>query len=100
MDEESRFRQYIQEATLEEKKRNYQDAISLYSKAIDLKPQETSNYEPRIRELNAKVRILFDLDEKYKDGFYKEVIKEYSDHIKKTRRILIFIWEGVNAMIK
>ncbi len=85
MDEESRFRQYIQEATLEEKKRNYQDAISLYSKAIDLKPQETSNYEPRIRELNAKVRILFDLDEKYKDGFYKEVIKEYSDHIKKDK---------------
>jgi tetratricopeptide (TPR) repeat protein len=85
MDDESRFRQYIEGAALEVKMRNYQNAISLYNKALILKPQESGNLDPKIRDLNARVRILLDLNEKYKDGFYKEVIKAYTDHIKKDK---------------
>ncbi|HLA59323.1 MAG TPA: tetratricopeptide repeat protein, partial [Puia sp.] len=85
MDDESRYRQYIEGAALEVKMRNYQNAISLYNKALILKPQESVNLDPKIRDLNARVRILLDLNEKYKDGFYKEVIKEYNDYIKKDK---------------
>jgi tetratricopeptide (TPR) repeat protein len=85
MDDESRYRQYIEGAALEEKMRNYQTAIGLYNKALILKPQESANLDPKIRDLNARIRILLDLNEKYKDGYYKEVIKEYSDHIKKDK---------------
>jgi tetratricopeptide (TPR) repeat protein len=85
LDDESRYRQYIEGAALEVKMRNYQSAISLYNKALVLKPQESGNLDPKIRDLNARVRILMDLNEKYRLGYYKDVIKEYSDHIKKDK---------------
>ena len=68
---------------MEEKKRNYQAAINLYSRAIDLAPEKRDIYEARIKELNTSFRILADLEEKYKAGYYKDAIKGYSELLKK-----------------
>ncbi len=78
-----KFSQYINQARLEEKKRNYQAAINLYTRAIDYAPEKGAIYEARIKELNASFRILADLDEKYKAGYYKDAIKGYSELLKK-----------------
>ena len=43
--EDSKFHEYIDEATMEEKKRNYQNAIGLYNRAIELKPQDAAAYK-------------------------------------------------------
>ncbi len=85
MDPAKAFSQYIDQARLEEKKRNYQAAINLYSRAIDLAPEKRDIYEARIKELNTSFRILADLDEKYRAGYYKVAIKEYSELLKKAR---------------
>ena len=78
-----KFRQYIDQARVEEKRRNYQTAINLYYKAIGLAPDNRAIYEARIKELNTNFRILADLEEKYRAGYYKMVIKEYSELLKK-----------------
>ncbi|HXB45020.1 MAG TPA: tetratricopeptide repeat protein [Puia sp.] len=85
MDSADKFSQYVNEARLEEKKRNYQTAINLYSRAIDLAPKKRDIYEARIKELNTSFRILADLEEKYRAGYYKVAIKEYSEHLKKPK---------------
>ncbi|MEJ0082411.1 MAG: tetratricopeptide repeat protein [Puia sp.] len=68
---------------MEEGKRNYQAAILLYSKVIDLAPEKKDMYEARIKELNTRFRILVDLEEKYNAGYYKEAVKGYSALLKK-----------------
>jgi tetratricopeptide (TPR) repeat protein len=83
--EDTKFHEYIDEAALEEKKRNYQNAISLYNRALELKPQESATYKPRIQELSDKIRILSDLNEKYKAGLYKDAAKGYTDLIRKDK---------------
>lgn len=80
-----KFSQYIDQARLEEKKRNYQTAINLYSKAIDLAPEKRDIYEARVKELNTSFRILTDLDEKYRAGYYKVAIQRYSELLKKPK---------------
>ncbi len=85
MDSAAKFSQYIDQARLEEKKRNYQTAINLYNKAIDLAPAKRDICEARIKELNNSFRILTDLDEKYKAGYYKVAIREYSELLKNPR---------------
>jgi tetratricopeptide (TPR) repeat protein len=84
-DSSNNFSQYIDKAKLEEKKRNYQTAISLYFKAIDLDPTKRNIYEGHIKELNNSFRILAELEEKYRAGDYKSAIKGYSEHIKKPK---------------
>jgi tetratricopeptide (TPR) repeat protein len=79
-----RFNQYIDQARLEEKKRNYQAAINLYSRAIDLDPGKKYLYDSRIKELNGYIRILTSLEEKYNAGYYKDAVKGYSELIKKN----------------
>jgi|GEM_PF-1273222 len=83
--ETDRFNQYIEQARFEEKKRNYQTAIGLYNKAIDVDPKKRSEFEPRIKELNTSFRILSDLEEKYRSGNYKAAIKGYSEHLRKPK---------------
>jgi tetratricopeptide (TPR) repeat protein len=83
--EDSKFHEYIDGATLEEKKRNYQSAINDYHRALEIKPQEEANYNPRIQELTEKIRILSELNEQYKAGLYKEAVKGYSDLIRKDK---------------
>jgi tetratricopeptide (TPR) repeat protein len=78
-----KFSQFIDQARLEEKKRNYQTAISFYSRAIALAPENREIYEARTKELNTLFRTLTDLDEKYKAGYYKVAIKGYSELLKK-----------------
>ncbi len=85
MDLADKFSLYIEQARLEEKKRNYQTAINLYSRAIDLAPEKGDIYKARIKELNTSFRILTDLDEKYRAGYYKVAIKGYSELLKKPR---------------
>jgi len=85
VDSSNKFSQYIDKARLEEKKRNYQAAISLYSKALTLDPQKRSIYEGHIKELNNSFRILAELEEKYLAGNYKNAIKGYSEHLKKPK---------------
>jgi tetratricopeptide (TPR) repeat protein len=80
-----KFSQYIDQARLEENKRNYQAAINLYSKAIDLAPEKRNMYEARIKELNGYIRILADLEEKYRAGYYKAAIKGYSELLKQSQ---------------
>jgi tetratricopeptide (TPR) repeat protein len=83
MDPASKFSQYIDQARMEEKKRNYQTAINLYSRAIDIAPEKRDIYEARRKELNTSFRILADLEEKYNAGYYKDAIKGYSELLKK-----------------
>jgi len=85
MDPAIKFRQYIDQARLEEKKRNYQEAINLYSRAIDLAPEKKEIYEARIKELNISLRILADLEGKCRAGYYKDAIKGYSELLKKPK---------------
>ena len=85
MDSADKFNLYIDQAHLEEKKRNYQTAINLYSRAIDLAPEKRDIYEARIKELHTSIGILADLEEKYRAGNYKAAIKEYSELLKKPK---------------
>ncbi len=80
-----KFNQYIDQAHFEEKKRNYQAAITLYAEAIDLVPEKRDIYEARIKELNASFRTHADLVEKYRAGYYKVVIKGYSELLKNPK---------------
>lgn len=77
--------QYVDQAILEEKKRNYQTAINLYSRAIELTPVKRDLYEPHIRELTNSLRILSEFEEEFRAGYYKSVIRGYSDYIKKAK---------------
>ena len=81
------FQQYINQALLQEKKREYEMAIVSYNKALTQKPDESAKYEAHIRELTAKFRDLAELEEKYKAGLYKDAIKQYDALIKKNKTI-------------
>ncbi len=83
LDSADRFNLYIVQARTEENSRNYQAAIKLYSRAIELAPGEKDFYEPRINELTASSRILAGLEEKYNAGNYKDAIKGYTELLKK-----------------
>ena len=83
IDSAGKFSRYIDQARLEEKKRNYQAAINLYSRAIDFAPGKGEIYKARIKELNASFRILAELEEKYRAGYYKDAIKGYSELLKR-----------------
>ncbi len=85
LDSAGKFSQYIDQARIEEKRRNYQTAISLYSKAIDLAPDKADFYEARIKDLNASFRVLADFDEKYTAGYYKVAIKGYTELLKRPQ---------------
>jgi tetratricopeptide (TPR) repeat protein len=75
MDSAGKSRQYIDQARL----------INLYSRAIDLEPEKSDIYEARIKELRTSIRVLADLEGKYKAGDYKVVIKGYSELLKKQK---------------
>jgi tetratricopeptide (TPR) repeat protein len=83
LDSADKFNLYIDQARIEENKRNYQAAINLYSKAIGLAPDKRDFYEPRIKELTASLQILIDLEQKYNAGNYKDAIKGYTELLKK-----------------
>jgi tetratricopeptide (TPR) repeat protein len=83
LDPSDKFNLYIDQARIEENKRNYQAAINLYTRAIELAPEKRDFYEPRIKELNANFRILSELEEKYKAGNYKIAVKGYTELLKK-----------------
>jgi len=83
LDSTEKFNLYIDQARIEENKRNYQAAIDLYSKAIVLAPDKRDFYEPRIKELTTSFGILTDLGQKYNAGNYKDAIKGYTELLKK-----------------
>jgi tetratricopeptide (TPR) repeat protein len=83
LDSADKFNLYIDQARIEENKRNYQAAIQLYSRAIELAPGKRDIYEPRLKELNTSFRVLAGLEEKYNAGNYKDVIKGYTELLKK-----------------
>jgi tetratricopeptide (TPR) repeat protein len=83
LDSADKFNLYIDQARIEENKRNYQAAINLYSTAIDLVPEKRDFYEPRVKELATSFRILADLEKKYNAGNYKNAIKGYTELLKK-----------------
>ncbi|MBS1600852.1 MAG: hypothetical protein JST75_21710 [Bacteroidetes bacterium] len=80
-----KFSEYIAQARFEEKRRNYQTAISLYFKAIGVDPTKHSQYDGHIKELNNSFRILSELEEKSVAGDFKSAIKGYSEHIKNRK---------------
>jgi hypothetical protein len=83
VDSMAKFRQYIDQARLEEKKRNYQEAAILYTKASEQVPERRYIYEARIKELNAMYKVLAGLEEKCSAGYYNDAIKGYSELLKK-----------------
>ncbi|HTB24122.1 MAG TPA: hypothetical protein VK711_02070 [Puia sp.] len=83
LDSADKFNLYIDQARLEENKRNYQAAINLYTRAIELAPEKRDFYEPRLKELNTSFRILAGLEAKYNAGNYKDAIKGYTELLKK-----------------
>jgi tetratricopeptide (TPR) repeat protein len=82
LDSADKFNLYIDQARIEENKRNYQAAINLYSRAIELAPGKRDFYEPRLKELDTSFRILASLQEKYNAGNYKDAIKGYTELLK------------------
>jgi tetratricopeptide (TPR) repeat protein len=83
LDTADKFNLYIDQAHLEENKRNYHEAINLYTRAIELAPDKGDIYKPRLKELNSSMRILAGLQEKYNAGNYKDAIKGYTELLKK-----------------
>ncbi len=83
LDSADKFNLYIDQARIEENKRNYQAAINLYTRAIELAPGKRDFYEPRLKELNTSFRILAGLEEKYNAGNYKDAVKGYTELLKK-----------------
>ncbi len=83
LDSADKFNLYIGQALIEENNRNYQRAVNLYNRAIELAPEKRGFYEPRIKELNASLRILVDLEGKYNAGNYQGAIKGYTELLKK-----------------
>ncbi len=78
-----KFNLYVDQARIEENKRNYQAAINLYTRAIELAPEKRGFYEPRIKELNTTFRILADLEKKYNAGNYKVALKGFTELLRK-----------------
>ncbi len=83
LDTADRFNLYIDQARIEENKRNYQASIILYTRALELSPGKRDLYEPRITELTTSYRILADLEEKFNAGNYKDAVKGYTELLKK-----------------
>jgi tetratricopeptide (TPR) repeat protein len=83
LDSADKFNLYIDQAHIEENKRNYQAAINLYSRAMELEPGKRDFYEPRLKELNTSFVNLTSLEKKYEAGNYKDAIKEYTALLKK-----------------
>ena len=79
------FTQLLDQAHLEEKKRNYQSAIGLYTQAIAIMPDKKNIYEPKINDLSNSIRTVSNLEENYRAGYYKDAIKGYSELIKRER---------------
>jgi tetratricopeptide (TPR) repeat protein len=74
---------FIEKAQLQEKNRQYKEAIESYQNAIRQKPDESANLQPHIRQLTDKFATLSDLQEKFNAGLIKEALKEYTNAIKK-----------------
>ncbi|HEY4111982.1 tetratricopeptide repeat protein [Puia sp.] len=74
---------FIEKARLQENSRQYKEAIESYQNAIRVKPNESANLQPHIRQLTDKFVILSDLQEKYNAGYVKDALREYTEAIKK-----------------
>ncbi|HEY1212595.1 MAG TPA: tetratricopeptide repeat protein, partial [Bryobacteraceae bacterium] len=74
---------FIEKAHLQEKNRQYKEAIESYQNAIQQKPEEAANLQPHIRELTDRYATLSDLQEKFNAGLVKEALKEYTNAIRK-----------------
>jgi tetratricopeptide (TPR) repeat protein len=83
LDSADKFNLYIDQAHIEESKRNYQAAVNFYSRAIELAPGKRALYEPRITELNTSLQNITRLEKKYNEGNYKDAVKEYTALLKK-----------------
>ena len=73
----------IEKARLQERNREYKEAIESYQNAVRLKPDEAARLQPHIRQLTDHYATLSYLQEKYNAGLYKDAVKEYTDAIKK-----------------
>jgi len=76
------YKKYIAKAQTEENNREYDLAINDYQNAIKQQPDEGHQFNDHIRELNARYSVLSELNERFKQGQYKEVINEYKKAIK------------------
>ncbi len=79
------FEQYIENARLATRNREYEEAIRSYRSALDSKPTEKQNLQAEIEALTKKVNFLTEMNLNYKAGNYKEAIKQYSAAIKKKK---------------
>jgi tetratricopeptide (TPR) repeat protein len=78
---------YINDAKEEEIKRNYQEAVILYNKAIKENPELLPKYQAKIEELNKKWEVVMELQLKYNGGQIspKILIEDYTAAIKKNK---------------
>lgn len=76
---------YLKQGALAQKNRKYSEAVGLFKKAFDLKPDSVELGET-IRQLNQKASVRSELDEKYNAGKYAEVIKDYGRLLKKDQQ--------------
>ena len=72
---------------MEERKREYEQAIDSYNKAFEYKPEEKAKYDSHVQDLLNIYRVISKLDAKYNSGLYKETIAEYKDLIKKNDKV-------------
>ncbi|MFT3701381.1 MAG: tetratricopeptide repeat protein [Agriterribacter sp.] len=79
------FEQYVDNARLATRKREYEEAIKYYRSALDNKPTEKANLQAEIDALTRKVNFLTEMNLNYKAGNYKEAIKQYTAAIKKKK---------------
>jgi tetratricopeptide (TPR) repeat protein len=76
------YKNSIKKARLEGENRQYDLAISDYQEAIKARPEEGPKLNDTIRQLNARFSVISELEEKFNQGLYKDVISAYKKAIK------------------
>lgn len=79
------FSDLIRDAERAELNREYRKAIDFYYRAKNENPEEGSKKDAKVKLLNAKLRNLEELEERYKIGQYKQAIDGYDALIKKEK---------------
>ena len=86
INQEKIYQEYVRDAALETKKRNFEKAMTLYRRAVELKPETAVKHDADVKALESKWTIVNTLQQKQESGMkMKDLIDEYDAAIKKNR---------------
>ena len=78
------IREYSNAAETARKQRNYDEAIALYRKVLEKRP-DSAQVQAIIKDLTQKSSIKTEFDEKFAAGNYKELVKDYDRILKQDK---------------